>query len=123
MVVTGKRMQVIKHGVPIRISSPPSRQAGDSREPLSEDFLRLLIRLLAATFLVVLILGQFLHWRIGKETAELERLTTSNVDMRREHTRLTVQRNELASKPRVAAAAAVRLGLQLPTKEQKHRLD
>jgi cell division protein FtsL len=123
MVVTGKKMQVIRHGVPIGISSPPSRQVGDSKEPLSEDFLRLLIRLLAATFLIVLILGLFLHWRISKETAELERLTAVHVDLRREHTHLTAQRNELASKPRIAAAAAVRLGLQFPTKAQKHRLD
>jgi cell division protein FtsL len=122
MLVAGKKGQNVRREVRIRISRPTNPWVGGSKEPLSAELLRLVARLLAAAFLVVLFVSQLLHWRIDRETAELERLTAVNAELRREHTRLTAQRNELSSKPRIVAAAAVRLGLQLPTKEQEHRL-
>lgn len=123
MVITSKKGQNVRREVRIRIASPAPRQEHSGKEPLSEDFLRLTTRTLAAVFLVVLLTSQILHWLTSREMAELERLLAINADVRREHTRLTAQRDELASKPRITAAAAVRLGLQLPTKEQEHRLD
>jgi cell division protein FtsL len=123
MVVTGKKGQNVRREVRIRIASPAPRQEHSVNEPLSEDFLRLTARTLAVVFLIVLLTSQVLHWLTNRETAELERLLAINAEVRREYTRLTAQRDELASKPRITAAAAVRLGLQLPTKEQEHRLD
>uniref|UniRef100_UPI004056300C hypothetical protein n=1 Tax=Candidatus Electronema sp. TaxID=2698783 RepID=UPI004056300C len=127
MLVTDKnRPDKVKIRIP-RPSSPsfatahgPAQSSG--KDQLSPEFSRLLFRLLAGIGLVLLVLSQLLHWRISQARAELERLTAVNADVRREHARLIAQRDELASKPRIAAAAAVRLGLQLPDKEQEHRL-
>lgn len=127
MLFTDKnRPDKVKIRIP-RPSSPAFATAhgqaqASGREQLSSEFFRLLFRLLAGIGLVLLVLSQLLHWRISQARAELERLAAVNADVRREHARLTAQRDELASKPRIAAAAAVRLGLQLPEKEQEHRL-
>jgi cell division protein FtsL len=133
MVVAGKKGQNTRREVRIRISRPISTllsantvtasQSHGSREHISNDFLRLLTRLLLTAGIIVLVLSQLLHWRISKEIAELERVTTINADVRQEHAKLTTQRDELASKPRIVASAAAKLGLHLPTKEQEHQLD
>jgi cell division protein FtsL len=96
--------------------------AQSGREQLTPEFFSLLRRLLAGIAVIILALSQFLHWRVSQAQAGLERLAAVNADVRREHASLTAERDELASKPRIAAAAAVRLGLQLPQKEQEHRL-
>lgn len=131
MVVTGKKGQNIRREVRIRISKPTEASLtaingtakASNREQLSGDFFRLLARLLAAVGLIILVLTQLLHWRVAKEKTELERVATINATMRQEHAKLTAQRDELASKPRIVASAAAKLGLHLPTKEQEHRLD
>jgi len=92
------------------------------RDQLREDFFRLLFRLLTALFLAASAAGIFLHWRIRQEQSTVELLTEQNATLRKEHAALLAQQNELMSKNRIAAAAAVRLGLQLPEKEQVHRL-
>ncbi|WP_417915143.1 hypothetical protein [Candidatus Electronema sp. JM] len=121
MLAVGKKGHNIRQEVRIRIASPPTRSS-NGREEISAEFFRLLARLLAAIALATLLISLLLHWRIRQETAELERLTAVNAEVRRDHASLTAKRDELTSKPRVVAAAAVRLGLQLPTKEQEHQL-
>lgn len=121
MRAAGKKEHNIRQEVRIRIASPPTRSSS-GREEISAEFFRLLARLLAAIALATLLVSLLLHWRIRQETAELERLTAVNAEVRRDHARLTAKRDEMASKPRVVAAAVVRLGLQLPTKEQEHQL-
>lgn len=130
MVVTGRKKQAIRqHGVRIRISRPSSpsfaghnvaRASGG--EELSEDFLRLLVRSIAALLLVVLVLSLLLNWQIRQENAALERLAAIHASVKAEHERLTAKRNELMTEARIVKAAA-RLGLSLPNKEQEHRLD
>ncbi|MGX9726773.1 MAG: cell division protein FtsL [Candidatus Electronema sp. VV] len=129
MMVAGNKGRNVRREAPRPAAAKPNSvfsspaQPGPSREPLSSDFLRLLFRLLLGAGVAVLIASQFLRWRVSQETAELERLMAAQTEIRQEHTRLVAQRDELASKARIVAFAAAKLGLHLPTKEQEHRLD
>jgi cell division protein FtsL len=129
MVASGKKKQVIKHGARVRIARPSTPSfAGNDRardsysEELSEDFLRLLVRSLAALLLVFFSLSLVLNWRIRQENAVLEHLAEKHADVKAEHERLTAERSRLMNKARIIKAAA-RLGLSLPEKDQEHRLD
>ncbi|MGR0480072.1 MAG: cell division protein FtsL [Candidatus Electronema sp. V4] len=128
MIVAGNKGRNVRRSGPLAAVRPnsvfsPPAQAGPEREPLSREFLRLLFRLLLGAGVVVLIASQILRWRVSRETAELERLIAAQTAIRQEHARLVAQRDELASKARIVAFAAAKLGLHLPTKEQEHRLD
>ncbi len=127
MVAGGKgrnvRREMPRPPVKVNIGLNEPVQSSPSREPLSEDFLRLLFRLLLGIGIAVLIASQILRWLVSQETAELERLAATQAEIRQEHVRLTAQRDELTSKARIVASAAAKLGLHLPTKEQEHRLD
>lgn len=129
MMVTGGKGRNVRRDAPRPPVKPtsgfssPAVQPGPSREPLSDEFLHLLFRLLLGIGVAVLIASQMLRWRVSRESAELERLLAAQTEIRQEHARLVAQQDELASKARIVASAAVRLGLHLPTKEQEHRLD
>uniref|UniRef100_UPI0040562CEF hypothetical protein n=1 Tax=Candidatus Electronema sp. TaxID=2698783 RepID=UPI0040562CEF len=131
MMVAGNKGRNVRREAPRPAAAKPNSgfgfngpaQTGPSREPLSSDFLRLLFRLLLAAGVAVLIVSQLLSWRVSRKTAELERLIAAQTEIRQEHARLAAQRDELASKARIVASAAVKLGLHLPAEEQEHRLD
>lgn len=128
MIVAGNKGRNVRRSGPLSAVRPnsvfsPPAQAGPEREPLSSEFLRLLFRLLLGAGLAVLAASQLLRWQCSREDAELERLVAAQSEIRKEHARLAAQRDELASKARIVAFAAAKLGLHLPTKEQEHRLD
>lgn len=110
----------VRQTIRVKITRPVAPSWETDR--LREHFFQLLFRLLTALFVSTAAAGIFLHWRIGQEQEILAGLTEQDAALRKEHAALQAQRNELMSKSRIAAAAAVRLGLQLPEKEQVHRL-
>lgn len=128
MIVAGSKGRNVRREAPRRPAPPTSGFSkpvlpDPSREPLSSDFLRLLFRLLLGAGITMLIASQILHWRVSRQRAELERLAAAQAEIKQDYARLTAQRDELASKARIVASAAAKLGLHLPTKEQEHRLD
>ena len=115
----GRRLSV-RQTIRVKITRPvaPSWEA----DRLRDYFFQFLFRLLTALFVSTAVCGIFLHWRISQEKETLAELTEQSAALGKEQAALLAQRNELMSKSRIAAAAAVRLGLQFPEKEQVHRL-
>ena len=121
MVLNRKRTDS-KQSIRVKITRPvPSVHMRDSAR-LSEIFFHLLAKLLTALVLIAVLLACYIHWQISHEQAMLTQLAEQGAALQKEHATLLVRRNELMSKSRIAAAAAARLGLQFPEKEQVHRL-
>jgi cell division protein FtsL len=106
----------------VKITRPVSPAYGWASENLSEDFFHLMRNVLLGAGLFAAVLAVFLHWRISHARTASAQLTEIGTELRKEHAALLAEHNTLTAKNRIAAAAAVRLGLQLPTKEQVHRL-
>lgn len=111
-----------KQSIRVKITRPVSPARAWASESLSEDFLHLLRSVLIVAGMLAAVLAIFLHWRISHARTASAQLTEIGTELRKEHAALLAQQNTLMEKHRIAAAAAVRLGLQLPTKEQVHRL-
>jgi cell division protein FtsL len=129
MIVTAKKGQKIQQGLRIRISRPsspaftlPRQRPNSSDGDLSERLYRLLFRSLFVLFVTVFILALLLRWSIQQEQVVLDELLTAQAQIRQEHAALMEERDQLRTRSRIAAAAAVRLGLYLPEKNQEHLL-
>ncbi len=110
----------VRQTIRVKITRPVAPSWETDR--LREHFFQLLFRLLTVLFVAAAAAGIFLHWRIGQEQDSLAGLTEQSTALSKEHAALLAQQDELMSQSRIAAAAAVRLGLQLPEKKQVHRL-
>jgi hypothetical protein len=129
MIGTAKKGQQMQQGIRIRISRPsnpaftmPRQRPDSSGEGLSQHFFRLLFRSLFVLFVIIFLLTLLLHRSIQREDLALQELLAVQAQIRQEHTEHLEARDQLSSRSRIAAAAAVRLGLYLPEKEQEHHL-
>ena len=103
-------------------SSASYKQSAQKTAILSEDLLRLLVRLLTVISLCVFLLGNVLRWYIHEEQVLFDHLMVKRAELLAERDDLLARRDHLASESRIVAAATVRLGLHLPEKDQEHRL-
>ncbi len=122
MIGNKQKRPELRQSIRVKITRPVSSPHTGSAARLSENFFRLLLQLLTTIFLTAVVLALFFHWRISDERVVFTQLAEQGTTLQKEHTTLLMSRNELMSKSRIAAAAAVRLGLQFPETEQVHRL-
>ena len=122
MLASKQNRPELRQSIRVKITRPVSSVTMRDPSRLSERFFHLLAKVLTIIVLIAMLLACYMHWQISHERAMCTQLAEQGAVLQKEHTSLLVHRNELMSKSRIAAAAAARLGLQFPEKEQVHRL-
>jgi len=98
------------------------RVAADRTGTMSASLRRALLLVLASAVVVVLVVGQLLHWGVVRQYRQVEQLRAVSARLETDNINLRAKRAGLMSPAHIEALAAVRLGLHAPARGQVHHL-